>query len=243
MHRQIQSPEGDWTTPGADRSKEAKPVSDQEHRSGPPPTRRGGHPFGEAASALQKALRRCDTDGALYWAAELDRSGYGAYVWRRLTTICSEEIGAVEAHLPATIEALRQWWQDTRAREGKRDRTAGALYMAHAVVLLARARKSRTTHDAMIVHWLSDEVREPPDWAIDKHTLRGRQIGRGFDHFFETASLLVDPETGELSPEGSEANPYRDAARAAFERGRQRDDRPDSVAERVQQLRLGEEER
>ena len=41
----------------------------------------GGHFCGEAASALQKTIRRGLEREALYWASELDLSGYGNYVW------------------------------------------------------------------------------------------------------------------------------------------------------------------
>jgi hypothetical protein len=33
------------------------------------------------------------------------------------------------------------------------------------------------------------ERQDIPDWAYDKHTARGKQIGRGYEHFFETMVL------------------------------------------------------
>ena len=42
--------------------------------------------FGEVSSAMQKAIRRGDTQLAGYWALELWASGFGNYVWKRLLT-------------------------------------------------------------------------------------------------------------------------------------------------------------
>jgi replication-associated recombination protein RarA len=48
--------------------------------------------FGEAASAMQKAIRRGDARLAGYWALELFDTGYRDYVWRRLMIISAEDI-------------------------------------------------------------------------------------------------------------------------------------------------------
>ena len=53
----------------------------------------GGYLAGEVTSALQKSIRRGDERGAVFWASELDLSGYGKYVWKRLKIIASEDIG------------------------------------------------------------------------------------------------------------------------------------------------------
>jgi replication-associated recombination protein RarA len=42
-----------------------------------------GHLCGEAASALQKSIRRGKERDALYWASELDLAGFGNYIWKR----------------------------------------------------------------------------------------------------------------------------------------------------------------
>ncbi len=43
-----------------------------------------------------------------------------------------------------------------------------------------------------------------PDWANDQHTLAGRKLGRGLDHFRKEGALLVPPPT--------EPDPYEDEA-------------------------------
>lgn len=43
-----------------------------------------------------------------------------------------------------------------------------------------------------------------PDWANDQHTLAGRKLGRGLDHFRKEGAKLVPPPTGD--------DPYEDEA-------------------------------
>ena len=74
-------------------------------REGPPPTVHGLDPF-EAISWLQKAWRRGLDEDALWVAAELDKSGYGSWVWKRLKVICSEDVGLAEPTMPSVIAAL-----------------------------------------------------------------------------------------------------------------------------------------
>ena len=192
----------------------------EKNSSIPPPENeplytRSGHRLDEATSALQKAIRRSDLDGACYWAAEMmDR--YPHHVWRRLRTITSEDVGIAEPVMPAVIAALHQAFERERAEK----RGNGTLALMHAVILLARAKKSRLVNHALIVHTTAPEHRDVPDAALDRHTKTGRKMGRGMTHFFEEAALLADPETGELTAEGSIPDPYLDRARKALEEER-----------------------
>ena len=56
-----------------------------------------GYDFGEVSSAMQKAIRRADTRLAGYWALELWASGFGNYVWKRLLTVCAEDVWGLSA--------------------------------------------------------------------------------------------------------------------------------------------------
>ncbi|HMS73404.1 MAG TPA: hypothetical protein PKB03_10260 [Baekduia sp.] len=152
-----------------------------------PPTRRGYDPP-EVVSALQKAVRRSDTDAALYWSIELALSGYGNWCWKRIRTICSEDIGPAVPGLAADVRALYENWKE---EQGKGD---GILYVIHAVIMLAEAPKCRVT-DWVAHYHCSDRVerREIPDEALDKHTRRGKQMGRGIEHFIDESSRLVQP--------------------------------------------------
>lgn len=179
-----------------------------------PPTRRG-YAFDEAASALQKSIRRGQEDDAVYWALELADSGYTAYVWRRLLVITSEDVGLAEPTMPAMIHALHQAALTLEAGARDRRQGVGRLQIVHAALALARARKSRIVDHALIVANADQTVREVPPAAIDKHTKRGRAMGRGWEDFWADGTLLADPETGELTAEGSLPDPYRERARQA----------------------------
>ena len=94
------------------------------------------------------------------------------------------------------------------------------LATMHAVILMARARKSRRVGNALVHHVEGDPSelhRDPPDHALDRHTRNGRARRRGMDHFLDEAALLADPETGELTAEGAIEDPYLDPARRALE--------------------------
>jgi len=169
-----------------------------------PETRRG-YDAREVVSALQKAVRRSDPDAALYWATELDRSGFGPWCWKRLRVICSEDVGPAAPGLASDLRALYENWVDGRRNKGGEE----VLYLTHAVIALATAPKSRIV-DWGLLHHSSDHVerREVPDEALDKHTLRGRRMGRGGQHFIDEASRL-EPWTGSLETLEAE---YRERA-------------------------------
>lgn len=164
-----------------------------------------------AVSCLQKAIRRSQVDDACYWTAEMFEA-FPFYVWRRIKVILSEDIGVAEPTMPAVIDALHRTFEAQRKEKGG----TGSLPTFHAVILLAQAKKSRLVNHALIHHTAGDPndlYREPPDWALDRHTKAGREMGRGMTHFFDEAALLADPATGELTAE----DPYLERARRALE--------------------------
>lgn len=150
------------------------------------PTRRGYSPW-EVVSALQKSCRRSQVREAVYWAVELWSSGHKAWCWNRLQTICTEDIGPADRELPNTIKTLRQWSE--KAKDG------GGMELTHAVILLATAKKSRIAC-WMVLEATSDhhERFEIPDEALDQHTRRGKQLGRGAEHFVAEGQTTVDPD-------------------------------------------------
>lgn len=173
-----------------------------------PPTT-NGYDFGEVASALQKSLRRGLEEDALYWAVELDLSGYGEYVWKRLRVVCSEDIGIAEPLLPAVIQSLYTTWAEIRKKTKGTSQTSERLMLVHAILLLSRAQKSRLVDHANIFFYRMTERREIPDWALDKHTGRGKRMGRGFDHFFTESTRMANVADIE--------DPYEERARSVAE--------------------------
>lgn len=152
----------------------------------------GGYKNGEVASALQKAIRRGDERGALFWATELELGGAGSYVWKRLRIIASEDVGLADSNVAVQVNALFQLW--TEMRKQVRDEAYAGFYrvfMLHAVCILARAPKSRLLDHALMVMYAGERPSPPiPDHALDQHTERGAKMGRGMKHFLEVGSKL-----------------------------------------------------
>lgn len=149
-----------------------------------------GYTFFEVSSAFQKSIRRGLEEEALYWGAELDKSGYGEYLWKRMRIIVSEDIGLAEPTLPAVIYSLYQMWVGLRKKKDEKN-FPERLYVVHAIILLARAKKSRIVDHATITYYKGEfPRRDIPDYALDKHTMRGRRMGRGFEHFFSEGMKL-----------------------------------------------------
>jgi hypothetical protein len=44
---------------------------------------------------------------------------------------------------------------------------------------------------------LEDFAPTIPDYALDMHTLAGRKLGRGLDHFRKEGAKLIPPPTGD----------------------------------------------
>jgi replication-associated recombination protein RarA len=167
----------------------------------------GGYLNGEVASALQKAIRRGNEREALFWASELDLAGYGGYVWKRLRIIASEDVGLAAPEAVILTRVLYDNWLE--AKKAKHE-DALPLFLAHAVLVLARATKSGIALHACLAFWMGNRqaiAMEIPDHALDMHTSRGRKMGQGKQYFLEEAGRLE----GETLPD-----PYRDEAAEAW---------------------------
>lgn len=166
----------------------------------------GGYKNEEVSSALQKSIRRGLVDDALFWATELDRSGYGEYVWKRLRIIASEDVGTAAPSLVLEIRALYENWKDLRKKDDAKH-APERLFLVDAVRRCALAPKSRAVDHALIFHYEGPRAPRPiPDFAFDKHTSAGRQLGRGARHFFD--------EGAQLAASPVDSDPYAAAARA-----------------------------
>jgi replication-associated recombination protein RarA len=153
-------------------------------KSGPPQTQRGYY-FDEVFSALQKDIRRGKEYEAVFWAAELESFNPKA-LWNRLRVIASEDIGIANPHASLIVDVLEKEYNATK---GKND--SWRLYLVHAVLFLARSPKSRIVDSLLNVVYNDYERLEIPDYALDKHTYRGRKMGRGWDHFFAEGTLTL----------------------------------------------------
>ena len=146
----------------------------------------------EIKSALQKTIRRGLEEEALYWAARLEEmSGGDEILWRRLHVIASEDVGLADSNVAVQVRTLHELWERSRRSPDAAEDTN--LFMVHAVMLLARAPKSRIVDNAChAVYERPSDGRPVPDYALDQHTERGRAAGRGTQHFFEEAAKLAN---------------------------------------------------
>ena len=110
-----------------------------------PPTRRGYNPH-DVVSAVQKAVRRSDPEATVYWGSELFKSGYGAWAWKRLLIIMTEDVGLGAAPgVVADVHALHELAEEFKKKAGsKAGPEEGLFYWTHAALLLVAQPKSRT---------------------------------------------------------------------------------------------------
>jgi replication-associated recombination protein RarA len=156
-----------------------------------PQTQRG-YDIYELLSALQKDIRRGNEYQALFWAVELE-SFNPRMLWNRLRIIASEDISIANPLAPLVIDVLEKEYFDTKNPE-KPKKDAYRLFLVHAVLFLARPHKSRIVDDLLNVVYgqiqHEDKKLPIPDYALDMHTLAGKKIGRGLEHFCSEGTKL-----------------------------------------------------
>jgi hypothetical protein len=165
---------------------------------------RSGYKFGEVLSALQKEIRRGDEEAAMYWAIELE-DRWHSHLWSRLMVIVHEEIGLASMETVMFVQACKEEYKRLRGIKN----WSCTMVLTNVITAMCRSPKSRLSDDLkhIVYRRTADEVRSIPDYALDKHTGRGRRMGRGFEHWIEEGARIVP------SPFQDEApgfNPYRD---------------------------------
>ncbi len=190
----------------------------------------------EVASAMQKAIRRRQAHEAMFWASELLLSNLDGYCWKRLEIILVEDVDIFQPGLQADIYALRQIALSARSKDRTKPDERESLCLMAAVTKLAVAKKSRINCNATVFHcqiprqkkWMP----EIPDEALDRHTVKGKQMKRDWNHFFDEGAAIADDE-GNLFVED---DPYIDHVRdflnnkAKYEASRFRvDDKQDGL--------------
>ena len=101
---------------------------------------KGGEQFYDQISALHKAVRGSDPDGALYWYARMLDGGCDPhYLARRVLRMASEDIGLAD---PRALSIALEAWQ-AYERLGSPE---GELAIAEAVVYMAVAAKSNALY-------------------------------------------------------------------------------------------------
>jgi replication-associated recombination protein RarA len=146
----------------------------------------------EIVSTLQKSIRRGLVENAVLAARELVLTSpeLEAFMWARLAVIAVEDVGFGDIDMPLRIDTLSR--NHAQCAPGSGDRF---LFAVHAIRLLCRAQKDRTSDE--MAGWARraldrGTLPEIPDFALDMHTRRGQQMGRDGVHFLEEASRVTN---------------------------------------------------
>ena len=151
-------------------------------------------PADQVISALQKEIRRGNTENAALLAYEmvLTSPELEDYLWKRLLVIAVEDVGFGDVMAPVLLNALHQAVLGFERSMGERK-----LFAIHAVRYLCGSRKDRTSDE--MINWMIQGVASGalrptiPDYALDMHTAAGQAMGRGRRYFFEVGAQL-NPE-------------------------------------------------
>lgn len=153
-----------------------------------------GYDFFEVISAMQKEIRRGNAKLAAYWAIECFVSGYHKACWNRLYIISAEDTHGFITH---EIESLRRIFNEMNGPVESRKGSGGSLlFIAKAAYLLAISKGNRDIDNLSSVIYergygiTDEEISESlemqegdyrpmiPNYALDKHTRRGKSMGR-----------------------------------------------------------------
>jgi len=172
-----------------------------------------GYDVWELLSALQKDIRRGNEGQALFWAVELE-SFNPHTLWKRLEVIASEDIGVANPVIPIVVDVLEDQYFEGKKRDEKKKRRKYdfRIFLANAIVILSRSQHSRIAVDLLNVVYSEiqheNKMLPIPDYALDRHTRRGRRMGRvgkeGWEHFFSEGTK----QSNEAFP-----NPYTERAK------------------------------
>jgi replication-associated recombination protein RarA len=156
-----------------------------------------GFPADHIISALQKEIRRGNAENAALIAYEMMSTSPALedYLWRRLQIISVEDIGFGEVLAPVFVNSLYQMVQTFDRGVGERQ-----LFAIHTVRYLCGCAKDRSSDE--MINWiqhasaLGQVLPTIPDYALDRHTAAGQQMGRGRRHFYEEAARLHPEREG-----------------------------------------------
>ena len=145
----------------------------------------------EVISALQKSIRRGLVEEACKFAYEMYITSpqMEDKLWRRLLTITVEDIGMGDPNAAILVNNLNQMRLQFDYADGDRP-----IYFIHAIRYLCACEKDRSSDllkNIVIKGFAMGEVPEIPDYALDKHTVRGAEMGRDSFHFLNEASKVI----------------------------------------------------
>lgn len=152
-------------------------AEEKEAKKNEPTMTKRGYPLDEVTSAMHKEIRLGNEEGALFWGMELyEAAPY--YFWKRILIQAAEDVGMADPNVMVQVNALVQAWDFCK----KHSRFyVDPQHVTMALLILCRAPKSAEVDDAK--NWLEQRIKagwrlDPPDYSIDAHTRRGREMGR-----------------------------------------------------------------
>lgn len=163
---------------------------------------RNGYAGDEVISALQKSIRRGLEEQACMFAYELYISSPQLHqkLWRRLLTISVEDIGMGDPTAAVLVNNLFTMSKEFEYADGD-----SPMFFIHAIRYLCSCNKDRSSDllkNIVIKSYAMDRLPEIPDYALDKHTVRGQAMGRDSFHFLHEASKVI--------PQMEVTNDYKD---------------------------------
>ncbi len=149
-----------------------------------------GYDLYEVISAFQKSIRRGLEKESMFWGIELHESGFANHAWRRLQIMSTEDVGLANPIAPVIINSLHDQYNKLFSPNDKK--AQHRLPFTQAILYLVHSKKSRHTDWALNYHFDTHllESLPMPDWALDIHTRRGKQIGRNLRYFFDVGSKI-----------------------------------------------------
>ncbi|HWP37169.1 MAG TPA: replication-associated recombination protein A [Gemmatimonadales bacterium] len=144
-------------------------------------------------SALHKAVRGSDVEGALYWLARMLAGGEDPlYIARRLVRIASEDVGLADPRALTVALAARDAYHFLGAPEGE-------LALAQATIYLATAPKSNRVYEAF--GRAREAAREHPAEPVPLHIrnaptalMKELGYGAGYRYAHDSAQGYVPQE-------------------------------------------------
>ncbi|MBI4543884.1 MAG: replication-associated recombination protein A [Gemmatimonadetes bacterium] len=174
---------------------------------------KGGEEHYNLISALHKAVRGSDPQGALYWLARmLDAGEDPLYISRRLVRMAVEDIGLADPQALAVALACRDAYHFLGSPEGE-------LALAEAAVYLATAPKSNRVYEAM--SRAMEAARETPAEPVPLHVrnaptrlMKELGYGRGYRYAFDAEEHYLPQE---YLPERLSGRTFYEPSRFGYE--------------------------
>lgn len=152
---------------------------------------RNGFTADEIISSFQKSVRRNMVEEACEFAYELYITSPQLLekLWRRILTISVEDVGFGNLDAANHVHTLNEMRKNFPYDDGDQP-----MYFIHAIRILCESTKDRSSDylkNIIIKGFATGRKPEVLDVGLDKHTKRGKMMGRGSKHFFEEGTIVI----------------------------------------------------